>query len=412
MSLKDGIISAPVSIDDVKSVLGESSNDLATLCKSDNIDKWAEHKPVVYKANFDSNDGKGNGNYGLSPVIVEGDSSYTNDTTAMSNIIQAILKGNDDWVYAHPTGGANSPYRLGDFVGYKNKNYPPFYMNYDKEVSVNVQVTPTYMWGITEGEDLLYSKFSLFDNNDLYLWGFYSKYPNFKSFNYFRSDSPIAEGARVGTQITVGLGRKYFVFAMGNAKGNKFLTIPNSYGKAKLTSYPLSAVFYRSFFEEDLSLVTADCKDQISVGYGTYSLYTLLELEEEYGDGLHLILAVNRYRDFYITFYGTPLTNSSYELTDVKLSYEGSDYNLSDLKIDQNPAGSLSLIKGKSQYFSFHFKNVFSDYDATTNQPKQLDIQLKIKGNTIINLYGTKLYSIGGKAINEDGFVPYKYNQY
>ena len=22
------------------------------------------------------------------------------------------------------------------------------------------------------------------------------------------------------------------------------------------------------------------------------------------------------------------------------------------------------------------------------------------------------LYSIGGKAINEDGFVPYKYNQY
>ena len=268
------------------------------------------------------------------------------------------------------------------------------------------------MWGITEGEDLLYSKFSLFDNNDLYLWGFYSKDPNFKSFNYFRSDSPIAEGARVGTQITVGLGRQYFVFAMGNAKGNKFLTIPNSYGKAKLTSYPLSAVFYRSFFEEDLSLITADSKDQISVGYGTYSLYTLLDLEEEYGDGLHLILAVNRYRDFYITFYGTPLTNSSYELTDVKLSYEGSDYNLSDLEIDKNPAGSLSLIKGKSQYFSFHFKNVFSDYDATTNQPKQLDIQLKIKGNTIINLYGTKLYSIGGKAINEDGFVPYKYNQY
>ena len=161
-----------------------------------------------------------------------------------------------------------------------------------------------------------------------------------------------------------------------------------------------------------MSLITADSKDQISVGYGTYSLYTLLDLEEEYGDGLHLILAVNRYRDFYITFYGTPLTNSSYELTDVKLSYEGSDYNLSDLEIDKNPAGSLSLIKGKRQYFSFHFKNVFSDYDATTNQPKQLDIQLKIKGNTIINFYGTKLYSIGGKAINEDGFVPYKYNQY
>ena len=33
MSLKDGIISAPVSIDDVKSVLGESSNDLATSAR-------------------------------------------------------------------------------------------------------------------------------------------------------------------------------------------------------------------------------------------------------------------------------------------------------------------------------------------------------------------------------------------
>lgn len=412
MSLKDGIISAPVSIDDVKSVLGESSNDLATLCKSDNIDKWAEHKPVVYKANFDSNNGKGNGNYGLSPVTVEGNSDYTNDTTAMSNIIQAILKGNDDWVYAHPTGGVNSPYRLGDFVGYKNKNYPPFYMNYGKEVSVNVQVTPTYMWGITEGEDLLYSKFSLFDKNDLYLWGFYSKYPNFKSFDYFHSDSPIVEGARVGTQITVGLGRLYFVFAFGNAKGNKFLTIPNSYGKARLTSYPLSAVFYSSFFEEDLSLITADSKDQINVGYGTSSYWTLLDLEQEYGDGLYPILAVNNYRDFHIAFNGTPLTSSYYELTDVKLAYEGAEYSLSDLKIDQNSAGSLSFIKGKLQFFDFHFNKVFSDYDATMNQPKQLDIQLKIKGNTIINLYGTKLYSIGGKAIGEDGFTIYKYNQY
>lgn len=40
MSLKDGIISAPVSIDDVKSVLGESSNDLATLCKSGNVNAF------------------------------------------------------------------------------------------------------------------------------------------------------------------------------------------------------------------------------------------------------------------------------------------------------------------------------------------------------------------------------------
>ena len=41
-----GIISAPVSIDDVKQALGESSNDLATLCKSVNLNPYSKYKPV------------------------------------------------------------------------------------------------------------------------------------------------------------------------------------------------------------------------------------------------------------------------------------------------------------------------------------------------------------------------------
>jgi hypothetical protein len=44
----NGIISAPVSIDDVKTVLGVASNDLATLCKSSNINMWARFKPINY----------------------------------------------------------------------------------------------------------------------------------------------------------------------------------------------------------------------------------------------------------------------------------------------------------------------------------------------------------------------------
>lgn len=46
MSHSNGIISAPVSIDDIKSVLGESSNDLGTLCKSSAINMWSKKKPV------------------------------------------------------------------------------------------------------------------------------------------------------------------------------------------------------------------------------------------------------------------------------------------------------------------------------------------------------------------------------
>ena len=47
-----GIISAPVSIDDVKQALGESSNDLATLCKSDGIVPWSKYKPIAYSQPF------------------------------------------------------------------------------------------------------------------------------------------------------------------------------------------------------------------------------------------------------------------------------------------------------------------------------------------------------------------------
>lgn len=47
-----GIISAPVSIDDVKKALGESSNDLATLCKSENINIWSKYKPISCKGEF------------------------------------------------------------------------------------------------------------------------------------------------------------------------------------------------------------------------------------------------------------------------------------------------------------------------------------------------------------------------
>lgn len=42
-----GRITAPISLlGDIKVVLGESSNDLGTLCRSSQINKWSKHKPV------------------------------------------------------------------------------------------------------------------------------------------------------------------------------------------------------------------------------------------------------------------------------------------------------------------------------------------------------------------------------
>lgn len=151
MSVSNGKIVAPVSIDDVKSILGESSNDLATLCKSENINIWSKYKPINCKGEFKEY-----------PIREDSEetvtSSYNKYTCAVRcgmNIPIDTYKnlrnnyGGDgfaikaceyfyrDNVYGYngsihdnksiivsgkhfPKGGANSPYRLGDFRNYNN----------------------------------------------------------------------------------------------------------------------------------------------------------------------------------------------------------------------------------------------------------------------------------------------------
>lgn len=147
-----GIISAPVSIDDVKRALGESSNDLATLCKSENINIWSKYKPISCKGEFkeypireDSEE-----------IVTSSYSNYTCVVRCGMNIpmdtyenlrnnyggegfaIEACKNLYIDNVYGRvggihgdtttsvsgkhfPKGGANSPYRLSDFRNYNSK---------------------------------------------------------------------------------------------------------------------------------------------------------------------------------------------------------------------------------------------------------------------------------------------------
>lgn len=149
---ENGIISAPVSIDDVKRALGESSNDLATLCKSENINIWSKHKPISCKGEFkeypireDSEE-----------IVTSSYSKYTCVVRCGMNIpmdtyknlrnnyggegfaIKGCYNFRLDNVYGRtgsihdnksisvsgkhfPKGGANSPYRLSDFRNYNSK---------------------------------------------------------------------------------------------------------------------------------------------------------------------------------------------------------------------------------------------------------------------------------------------------
>lgn len=122
-----GIISAPVSIDDVKQALGESSNDLATLCKSVNLNPYSKYKPVsLYNKDFvtdtlnsdkqswsSSNKGWWLGNSNLSDQV------YT--INVVSSFEDLAIKG--VWNYNMPFGTKQSPYRLSDFIGYNTEDY-------------------------------------------------------------------------------------------------------------------------------------------------------------------------------------------------------------------------------------------------------------------------------------------------
>lgn len=147
-----GIISAPVSIDDVKRALGESSNDLATLCKSGNINIWSKYKPISCKGEFkeypirEDSDEIVTSSYSNYKCVVRCGMNIPMDTYKnlrynyggegfainaceffyIDNVYGATgcVHDNTSTMVSgkhFPKGGVNSPYRLGDFRNYDSK---------------------------------------------------------------------------------------------------------------------------------------------------------------------------------------------------------------------------------------------------------------------------------------------------
>ena len=147
-----GIISAPVSIDDVKQALGESSNDLATLCKSENINIWSKYKPISCKGEFkeypirEDSDEIVTSSYSKYTCVVRCGMNIPMDTyknlrnnyggegfaiNGCYNLYADNIYGRVGGIHGDittsvsgkhfPKGGVNSPYRLSDFRNYNSK---------------------------------------------------------------------------------------------------------------------------------------------------------------------------------------------------------------------------------------------------------------------------------------------------
>lgn len=128
MIYSDTRVKAPVATSDVKTVISEKTYNVGGLCTSNNINRWALHKPVSYPTNAKITiDQIKSVHCGLTPrqitgviggFVDNGGADYTE--ISVEDITNQCLP----WSYAKPTGGASSPYRLGDFDDYNHSALP------------------------------------------------------------------------------------------------------------------------------------------------------------------------------------------------------------------------------------------------------------------------------------------------
>lgn len=89
-------------ISNIADYIGESSNDLGTLCRSNKINKWSFHKPVNHSNLTALNDIQLYSiNDGFNLIY------HDNVSDMLSNI-------NNDWSYSE----RNAPFRMSDFYNY------------------------------------------------------------------------------------------------------------------------------------------------------------------------------------------------------------------------------------------------------------------------------------------------------
>ena len=135
MSIVNGIIQAPVSIADVKTALGETSNDLATLCKSDKINMWAKYKPVELNKPFTSDEFDFTNNHWRDNATWYRGADFEGvgicgikiaHSSTLQSLTELYDKGQSNWSRVKIGSTFACPYRLSDFIGYKHAATAPF----------------------------------------------------------------------------------------------------------------------------------------------------------------------------------------------------------------------------------------------------------------------------------------------
>ena len=126
MSYSDGKISGAVSVYDVQRALGVSSDDTATLCTSNKINKWAKYKPVHYGGEERKLSKLRDEDYIQQSIMYDGQQLTTYfglKIVDLPGVLRPTIHDNDYLYVGRPTGTSYSPYRIQDFCFDSNKGY-------------------------------------------------------------------------------------------------------------------------------------------------------------------------------------------------------------------------------------------------------------------------------------------------
>lgn len=126
----------------VGNAIGSSSRNVGALCSSSLINEWSKWKPISSNVGTMTLAELKNRNYGISIL-----SANTPD----SLVTQIKNNSNLGYKYNKPIGGANSPYRLGDFRNYDHSAPMPVGASYKNGDSVNIS-------GVTSSNHASYEK--------------------------------------------------------------------------------------------------------------------------------------------------------------------------------------------------------------------------------------------------------------
>lgn len=143
MAHSDGIITKPVNTTDVCSTIGEDKHRIGYLCVSENVNPQSKHKPMRYNTLAElTNTQKVSIDWGyhvpmirelrvmLAQMLYEENNMTVSDTAwNPTQSEQPYVYLHYGWWYRRPQGGASSPYRLGDFNGYKHNT--PYFLGVD-----------------------------------------------------------------------------------------------------------------------------------------------------------------------------------------------------------------------------------------------------------------------------------------